>query len=237
MTTPRRIGLLGGTFDPIHLGHVGVAEAAERALQLTRVIVIPSRVPPHRAQPTASSHHRFAMVALTVNGRPRWQVSDLELRGEPPSYTSTTLRHFRDRGCSASDLFFLIGADAFADIGSWKDYPEVLDHAHFAVVSRPGWPVRELPEQLPSLRTRMLVHGEAPVPSQPAIILIDAVTADVSSSAIRQRRSSGQPVGGLVAPGVQQHIEQHGLYTAALGGRRDTDRKPSAAAGRLHGKD
>src|SRR5262249_10170227 len=120
--TPRRIGIIGGTFDPIHSGHLDVGDAAEAALGLTRMFVITANVPPHRPQPFASSFHRFAMASLAVAGRPGWRASDLELRSPTPSYTSQTLRKFHERGFLPSEMFFIIGADAFADIGAWRDY-------------------------------------------------------------------------------------------------------------------
>src|SRR5262250_3177685 len=110
----RRTGILGGTFDPIHCGHLDVARAAQDALGLTEIVVITSNLPPHRPAPLASSYHRFAMAALAVSNRPGWRVSDVELQSPDPSYTVTTLRRFRDEGYEAEDLFFLIGADAFA---------------------------------------------------------------------------------------------------------------------------
>ncbi len=236
----RRIGILGGTFDPIHRGHIDLAEAAEAALGLMRVFVVPSHVPPHRPQTAASNHHRFAMAAMTVSGRTSWRVSDIEFRQSEPSYTATTLRMFHQRGYEPWELFFLIGADAFADIESWKDYPRLLDAAHFAVVSRPGHPVRGLPERLPLLAGRMVRlprnGGVGFGETEPAIILIEARTADVSSTMIRQRRAEGQPITGLVDLRVQQHIEQHGLYTPMIPGRRASDEAPNPAAGRLHGQ-
>ncbi len=180
----RRIGILGGTFDPVHCGHIDVAEAAVEALDLARMFVIPSNVPPHRPQPFASAYHRFAMVSLAVVGRPGWRAADIELRYDAPSYTSATLERFRERGYSPSELFFVIGADAFADIGTWRDYPKILDATHFAVVSRPGSPVRELPFRLPLLAERMVkppIDGIGQM--DPSIILIESMTTDVSSTA------------------------------------------------------
>ena len=237
MTPARRIGIFGGTFDPIHCGHVDIAQAAQSALGLTRMFVVPAHVPPHRPQPCASSYHRFAMVALTVAGRAGWRVSDLEFRMNTPSFTSSTLKRFRERGYSPSELFFVIGADAFAEIGSWKDYPDILDRAHFAVVSRPGSSASHLPALLPLLAPRMVL---APLDElsrvDPLIVLIDAVTADASSTTIRQRIAEGKSIDGMVDLGVQQHIEQHGLYTSMIPGRRASDQVPSPAAGRLHGQ-
>ena len=127
----RRIGILGGTFDPFHCGHLDVATSAQEALELTRMFVITSNIPPHRPQPFASAYHRFAMVSFAVASRPDWRAADLELRSETPSFTSGTLAKFHERGYAASELFFVIGADAFADIGAWRDYPAILDAAHF----------------------------------------------------------------------------------------------------------
>src|SRR5436190_23349383 len=111
----RRIGILGGTFDPIHCGHLDIGDAAERALQLTRLFVVTANVPPHRAQPQSSAYHRFAMVSMAVLDRPGWRAADLELRSDAPSYTAYTLAKFHDRGVAPGELFFILGADAFAE--------------------------------------------------------------------------------------------------------------------------
>jgi nicotinate-nucleotide adenylyltransferase len=221
--TPRRIGLLGGTFDPIHTGHLDVARAAQQTLDLTYVHVITANVPPHRPQPVASSFHRFAMTALAVAGVKGWRASDIELRIPTPSYTSQTLKQFHERGYLPSELYFLVGADAFRDIHQWRDYPQILGAARFVVVSRPGFPASE---------ARLASQTD----QSESIIFIDAPTADVSSSAIRQLRASGQSIAGLVPPSVQQHIEQHGLYSPMPPDRRLEDRRDSTAAGRLHGE-
>jgi len=237
-TAARRAGILGGTFDPIHRGHLDIADAAVNELRLTRLFVMTSNVPPHRPQPVASSYHRFAMASIAVLGRPGWRAVDLELRHDAPSFTSRTLELFHDRGYVSSDLFFVIGADAFVDIESWHDYPRILDAAHFAVVSRPGLSVTELPRRLPRLADRM---ARSPIDdvalADPLIILIDAPTADVSSTAIRHRLAEGESIAGLVPPNVQQHIEHHGLYSPTTPGRRRSDEERIPAAGRLHGKD
>ena len=238
MTAARRIGILGGTFDPIHWGHLDLADVAVAELKLSRLFVITSNVPPHRPQPMASSYHRFAMVSIALLDRPDWRAADLELRHNAVSFTSRTLDLFHDRGYLSSELFFVIGADAFAEIASWRDYPKILDAAHFAVVSRPGFSVKELPRRLPRLADRM---ARPPIDEvaqiDPLIILIDKTTADVSSTAIRQKIADGEPIAGLVPPHVQQHIEHHGLYSSTTPGRRKSDAPPVPAAGRLHGED
>jgi len=217
----RRIGLLGGTFDPIHMGHLDLAATAESTLALTELVVIPANVPPHRPKPLTSPFHRFAMVALTVAGRPGWRASDMELRHEAPSYTVITLRRFHDRGYEPGDLFFLIGADAFTDITSWRDYPAILDKANFVVISRPRYAASQLRERLSHLSPRMVDGSPGmTLPPTPAIILIDAATSDVSSTDIRSRLGRGESIEGLVGPPVQQHILQHGLYRGSWTVRR-----------------
>jgi nicotinate-nucleotide adenylyltransferase len=236
--TRRHVGILGGTFDPIHYGHIGVAEAAVAALGLSRMDVVTANVPPHRRQPVASPFQRYAMVVLAIGHRPGWRASDMELRLEGPSYTSDTLARYLERGYHHAELFFVIGADAFADIATWHDYPHILDAANFAVVSRPGLSVTALADRLPALATRMRstpAQGSDPG-SDPLIFLIDALTPDVSGTAIRARREVGESIDGLVPPLVQQYIEQHGLYAAKTSGRRAGDMAPPAAAGRLHGE-
>src|SRR5262249_24958849 len=151
----RRVGILGGTFDPIHRGHVDIGDAAQAVLGLTELHVVTAHFPPHRPPPETSSYHRFAMVALTTIERPAWRASDLELRHEAPSYTSRTLHRFHDRGYAATQLFFVIGCDAFAEIAVWRDYPDILELAHFVVVSRPNFPAASLRERLPQLAGRM----------------------------------------------------------------------------------
>ena len=158
------------------------------------------------------------MVALAVADHPSWRASDLELRSRSPSYTAATLQQFHDRGYAPSELFFIIGADAFAEIASWRDYPQILDWAHFAVVSRPGHPTDALPARSADagIADGAPARRRRPPRPNPLIILIDAPTADVSSTAIRERRAAGESIAGLVTPGVEQHIEQHGLYAALL---------------------
>jgi nicotinate-nucleotide adenylyltransferase len=234
----RRVGILGGTFDPIHCGHLDIGDAAQAALQLTELHVVTSHFPPHRPPPETSAYHRFAMVALTTSGRPAWRASDLELRHESPSYTARTLHKFHDRGYDPTQLFFVIGADAFADIATWRDYPNILESAHFVVVSRPRFPAPSLIERLPRLAGRMVTDPDHILSSEvPVIFLIDAPTADVSSTAIRSRLATGAPIDGLVPPSVQQHIEQHGLYRSMTPGRRVVDAATQPSAGRLHGED
>ena len=227
MTHQRRTGVLGGTFDPIHLGHLDAADAVSRALALDTVLLVPSRVPPHRpTSPQVSELHRFAMVALAASASDHLIASDLELTSSDPSYTSVTLRRLAGTGAESSQLFFITGADAFAEIASWYDYPAVLNRSHFVAVSRPGCPAPALRARLPNLAPRMhlLAPGDnASVRTDTtAIWLVDAQTRETSSSEIRRRLNSGQSIEGLVPDAVAAYIARHELYS------------PSTAAHDLH---
>jgi len=209
-----RLGLFGGTFDPIHRGHLDVANAARIALNLTAVWLIPAQVPPHRRAPFASAAHRFAMVALACEAHPELFVSDIEMQDQAPSYTATTLDRLSALGFDTTTQYLITGADAFRDIGTWKDYPGILDRCSFVVVSRPGQSALELQRQLPELAPRMTATS-APPPVGPAILLVDAPTAPVSSTAVRDRVRAGAPIEDLVSPAVAAYIEKYGLYGAS----------------------
>jgi nicotinate-nucleotide adenylyltransferase len=222
-----RTGLLGGTFDPVHVGHLDVARAAREALGLDEVLLLPSRMPPHRHEgPRTSAFHRFAMVALAVLDQPGLAASDLELRGPAPSYTAATLGRLVELGRDPLELFFITGADAFAEIATWRDYPALLDRAHFVAVARPGHPAAALRGTLRPLSPRMIDLGPHPlpagrIPAAPAVFLIDRPTADVSSTDIRRRIRDGATLGGLVPALVERHLRQHHLYSPLAPGADD----------------
>ena len=229
-----RLGILGGTLDPIHCGHLAAACAARDAFELTQVLVLPSGVPPHRpVQPQASAFHRFAMASLAVSGMSRLQANDDELKADGPSYTADTLDRQQARGFRASQIFFITGADAFADIATWMRYPAVLDLANFVVVTRPGHLLESLADRLPDLAPRMRRAGEAAnAGPQTLIYLLEAATPDVSSTVIRDRLRRGERVTGLVPPLVETHIHQHGLYSPSANAPGDK----SDSADQLHGQ-
>ena len=203
------IGILGGTFDPIHLGHLEAATAAQRALSLDRVLLLPSRTPPHRsAEPRASVFHRFAMAALAAADR-GFSVSDLELRREGPSYTALTLEALHRDGYTPAQLFFITGSDAFAEVATWYDYPRILQLANFVVVSRPGAP--RVSDLIPNHKS-LIPDVDA---TRPTVLSVEAETPDVSSTEIRRRVAAGESLDGLVPPSVAGHIRRHHLYVPA----------------------
>ena len=217
------LGVLGGTFDPIHLGHLAAGDAAQQALSFDSMLLLPSRIPPHRADPvTAGAEDRFAMAKLAAKERPGWAASRIELDREGPSFTYDTLLELnRGRGEAAMgdgrgisgdgangvewQIFFIIGADAFAEIASWSRYPAVLDLAHFVVVSRPGITLDSLRERVPSAFSRQ--------PSaKTRVILVEAHTPDISSTDIRRRVRAGHSLSGYVPDTVADYIRDHRLY-------------------------
>ena len=216
MIAPRRLGILGGTFDPIHFGHLDAADAARRALQLDRVLLIPSFDPPHRpADPMASGFHRFGLVALAIQGYDALSASDMELTRTGRSYTADTLRAVAHEGWRPSQIFFILGSDAFAEIATWREYPAVLDTANFVVIARPGTTLDDAVERTSALRGRLRSPGqETSGASGTSIFLVEARTHVVSSSTIRARLAARQPIDDLVPAAVARHIAAHHLYGA-----------------------
>jgi nicotinate-nucleotide adenylyltransferase len=209
----RRLGLFGGTFDPIHCGHLEAAEAARTALGLDEIWLIPSRVPPHRLGPVATPFHRFALAALAIADRPSLRVSDIELQRDGRTYTIDTLRALHARGWRSTQLFFMLGTDAFAEIATWREFPTVLDAAHFVVIARPGTTVEQALARTPELGHRAAEPAEIPVVGgDTRVIVLRTATPDVASTAIRQRLRAGQSLHGLVPPAVERHILTHHLY-------------------------
>ncbi len=207
------LGVFGGTFDPIHYGHLTAALRAQASLHLDRVMLMPSRVPPHRvATGSASPDARLAMAALAAAEQPGWTASDLEIKRDGPSYTYDTLMELRRSVGGEAGIFFIIGADAFAEIATWSRYPAVLDLAHFAVVARPGITLHSLQARVPDLADRMTTPDLFKPNEKTRVILIETATPDVSSTEIRRRVRAGEPIGGLVPDAVADYIATHRLY-------------------------
>jgi nicotinate-nucleotide adenylyltransferase len=209
-----RLGVLGGTFDPVHFGHLDAVEAARSALALSDILLVPSHDPPHRSiDPYASAFHRFAMVALATNSCPSYRISDLELLRQGNSYTSDTLRRLHEAGWEPWQLFFILGADAFAEIATWHEFPGVLDFANFVVVARPGTTIDRALARTPELRSRTRMPGTlAAERGSTGLYLVEAHTRDISSTLIRKRLAAREPIDDLVPSAVARHIAAHHLY-------------------------
>jgi nicotinate-nucleotide adenylyltransferase len=185
-----KTGIMGGTFDPLHHGHLRAAENARQALGLDRVLFMPSRIPPHRPQAWASAADRYAMVTLGTAGHPFFDASDLEVHLEGPSYTVNTLNALRERRPGVR-YTLILGSDAYAEIGSWHRLADVLGLAELAVVARPGVP--------------LAAEG-------PAATAVRSSEIPLSSTFIRSELKEGRSVRYLVPDAVMDYIEKRGLY-------------------------
>ena len=184
-----RIGVLGGTFDPIHLGHLAAARAAIECAHLDRVLVIPTGVPPHRPATVASAEHRLEMSRLATQGDDRFEVSDIELRRQGASYTADTLRELHARHPS-DELFLILGWDAAKLLGTWHEPDEVRQLSRLIVVTRPG----------------------SGPPATTSEILCERPTPDISGSALRRAIARGENVEDRLPAAVARYIAKNGLY-------------------------
>ena len=212
------IGLFGGTFDPIHLGHLRAAAEVRRRARLDRVLFIPSYLPPHkRAGAAASAADRLRMVELACQGRAGFEASSIEVDAREKSYSILTLRKLRDLS-PESRLFFILGVDAFLDIGTWREYHRVLEGCFFIVMGRPGFELDRARDVLGgSLRDRMAAaegsEGLAgTLPPRARIFLMPIRALDVSSTEIREKVRRRESLEGLVPAAVEEYIRERQLY-------------------------
>jgi nicotinate-nucleotide adenylyltransferase len=218
MSRPQRIALFGGTFDPIHAGHLRSARAVGRKLGLDRIFFIPASLPPHKARPDmAPAADRYRMVRLAAAGRQGWTASPIEILAGGTSWSIRTIERMRRRFPRAR-LFFITGADAFREIKTWREWRRVLDSCTFVVTTRPGADlaasVRGLGRTFAD-RVMTLGPGEAVLEAElrPGRILLLPIEAlAVSSTAIRDRARRGESLRGLVPPAVAAYIKAKGLY-------------------------
>lgn len=210
------LGLFGGTFDPVHLGHLRLAEEARERLGLARVRWIPAGDPRHRQAPVCSGEHRLAMVDLALRGNPGFELDPHEVRSGRPSYTVETLERLRTELGAARPLVLILGADAFAGLESWHRWSELFDLAHIALASRAGQ--HPDPARLPEALGRELARRRSPDPSaltgQPAgaILTFDMSALDISATAIRARLAQRASCRYLVPDAVLDYIDLHHLY-------------------------
>lgn len=208
------IAIFGGTFDPIHRGHMAVARAARKKFHLDRVYFVPAHVPPHKQrQPVTDFEHRYAMVALATEGEKGFLPSLAEAGTEQASYSIDTVRRFARELGRRDRLFFLIGIDAFLDVAKWRQPRELLREAEFVVASRPGFRLadvgRALPKELQQAGQE-ISNGELRA-GEVRIHLLDGVRSEVSATAIRAAKQRNR-LRRLVPPAVAEYIEKMHLY-------------------------
>lgn len=199
-----RIGVLGGTFDPIHYGHLAIAEEARYILDLARVYLIPAAHQPlKQGQHAAAAAHRLAMVHLACDDNPTLIASSLEMDRPPPSYSVDTIAALRQQLPADTELFFILGADALALLPRWHRITELIALTRFAAITRPGiaLDVAAVEQRLPHLRGRLTV--------------IEGPALEISSDMLRQRMQRGLPVRYQLPDTVLAYIYEHGLYGTA----------------------
>jgi nicotinate-nucleotide adenylyltransferase len=186
-----RIGILGGTFNPVHNGHLAFARQARRRLRLDKVVFVPVNTPPHKPRTgILPARERYKMVRMAIEGRPDFEISDYEIRRPGPSYSVKTLEFFRKRYGKAARLFFLAGADSLKDLKDWKDLKRILSLADFVVAKRSGYKITKF-AGVKALRIK---------------------TPDISSSLVRSRIKNGLGIKGLVPQTVCDYITKKDFY-------------------------
>jgi nicotinate-nucleotide adenylyltransferase len=207
MASRKRLGIMGGTFDPIHLGHLVTAEQARADLDLDEVVFLPAGAPWQKEEDTTSAEYRYLMTVLATAANPAFSVSRYEIDREGPTYTVQTLRALKDAVGDDATLFFITGADAILNILTWKDADECLELAVFVAATRPGYDLAKLEAQ--GVRSRVRV--------------LDVPALAISSTDVRDRFGKGSPVRYLIPREVEEFARKHGLYGTngnglALGG-------------------
>jgi nicotinate-nucleotide adenylyltransferase len=203
---PSRIGLYGGSFDPIHCGHILPILEARRQLELDRVVYLPTARPPHKPNRSmAPAHARFAMVELALLEYSGLVVSAFELTPDKPAYTLTTARYFATLDPEA-ELFLLIGGDSFREIESWYRWRELVEVCRLGILARPGWEPDVVSADLPANLEDLLARGTA--------IFVDNELVDVSSTRLRRLLGSGEAIAATeMPPLVVQYVRKYSLYS------------------------
>jgi nicotinate-nucleotide adenylyltransferase len=194
---------MGGTFDPIHYGHLVTAEAARINFNLDEVIFTPTGNPPHKKDyAVTSAEHRYLMTALAINDNPFFKVSRVEIDRKGYTYTVDTLRYFAREYGNDTALFFISGADAILDILTWKDVREVLSMCTFIAATRPGYPMDKLKQKLQEIKR--LYNSE--------VYPMEVTGMDISSTEIRRRVREGLSIKYLLPESIEKYIKKHGIY-------------------------
>lgn len=200
-----RIGLYGGSFDPIHFGHLIIARAIAEHLHLARVIFLPSATPPHKlTERLIDAHHRAAMVKLAIAGEPGFDISDFDLTRNGPSYTFHTVSHFQELLGEEAEVHWIIGADSLADLPTWYRVRDLVSDCRIITAARAGW------EKIPWDQLQSTFDEEQIAKLRGGILLTPII--EISSTEIRDRLRRGRSIRYLVPEDVRLYIERHRLY-------------------------
>lgn len=220
----KKIALFGGTFDPIHYGHLRSVWEVKETFNLDKIFLIPAAIPPHKdLKNVEDSRDRLEMIRLAISGHPEFSVSDIELIRTGPSYTIDTIRHFKSVGDKDSELFFIIGSDAFLEFNTWKSYAELLKLVPFIVMVRPDSSTRNtlgknkkihdfLTSKIPEPYIAESNNTRYTHPGRPAVFIHHVTPLGISSTNIRNMIQHGKSVRFLVPEAVEEYIRTKGLY-------------------------
>ena len=209
--------LYGGTFDPVHYGHLKPVEILANLIGLQHVTIMPNNVPPHRPQPEATSEQRKEMLALAIADKPLFRLDERELRRDTPSWTSQTLQEWRAEQGPDRPLAFIIGQDSLLNFPGWHKYETILENSHLLVCRRPGYPLTMREEQYQQWLEDHLTDNVEDLHNQPAgkIYLAETPWFDISATLIRERLQRGLACDDLLPAPVLAYIYTHGLYQNA----------------------
>ena len=211
-----KTGILGGTFNPIHLAHLQLAKDVLQACELDRILFIPAADPPHKqVAGDVSFRHRLAMVQAAIADHPEFAVTDLEARRPGKSFSVDTLEELR-REDPQGERYFIIGLDSYLEITSWKEHSRLFDLAHLVVMTRPGLELQSPLSHLPVATRQNLCYDSTTKRAQHKsgniLIFLEDTNMDISSTRIRQNVAEGKSIDQLVTPAVANYIEEHDLY-------------------------
>jgi nicotinate-nucleotide adenylyltransferase len=217
MCAQGRIALYGGTFDPVHVGHIEIARRVSQLFEIEKVIFIPAQMAPHKiGRPVTEPIHRYAMLALATQDDPQLSISTFELDAPDRRYTVDTLAHFQRALGEATELFFIMGADSWSEITTWREWERLLTMTNHIVVTRPGYQpttdhVGPISERIIDLRKR---QSDLRKSSAKHIFFTDVVMRDVSATGIRQLASEGrtEELTELLPSPVLEYIKKYGIY-------------------------
>jgi nicotinate-nucleotide adenylyltransferase len=216
-----RIGIYGGTFDPVHNGHIEIARRVARNFDLDHLLIVPTSRPPHKDHGSISdTYHRYAMAVLATTDDPRLLVSTVEIEAPDRPYTYQTVERLREQYGDEHQFFFIMGADSFAELDTWREPERLLAGVNVIVAARPGVEIElaGLPEKIEA--NIVDLRGESRKPSvetesgakQTKVFLTDYVRADISSTEIRRMAGEGRSIKDMVPPTVADYIEKYKLY-------------------------
>ncbi|HPD60664.1 MAG TPA: nicotinate-nucleotide adenylyltransferase [Thermodesulfobacteriota bacterium] len=218
LETPKeRIGLFGGTFNPIHFGHLRAAEEVQEFFHLDKIIFVPARIPPHKTgKAIVDPEHRLNMVKLAIQDNPCFEISDFEIQRNAKSYSIITIEYFQKKLGGDTSLFFLMGMDAFLEINTWKDFAQLFSLTNFIIMSRPGYYKKTSAGLLPIDENKNFTYnpdGQYYVHSSGNKLFFQEITLlDFSSRAIRSRLKGKRSIRYLVPPVIEHYIKEHDLY-------------------------